>query len=246
MNPHDLKNLLSKHALAGSLQEASARLYAAWFASKDPQHKGTIISRETLCSLWQVSVPTLLTWERIAEIDSQVSYAQQNDTAIDQVPYYAYLTLNRDGSHAAAWRLPNTYTVSDRTIQQHSHTGKAKQIRQAVENELAQAEQRGSIGDAASLRSGKRYFASDARSKVTPFRACDNHLRILGRHDGDLSQRRYFYIGQRYGLRIFEVYKLRIGGCNTNLHQRLIWQESQDAFVATKERYHCLVANCLS
>jgi hypothetical protein len=52
--------------LAGSLQETSARLYAAWFASKDPQRKGTIVSRETLCKLWQVSVPTLLTWERIA------------------------------------------------------------------------------------------------------------------------------------------------------------------------------------
>ena len=97
-------------SLAGSLQEASARLYAAWFASKDPQQKGTVVSRETLCMLWQVSVPTLLAWERIAGIKSQANYAQQNNTAIDHVPHYAYLTLNRDGSYAAAWRLPNTYT----------------------------------------------------------------------------------------------------------------------------------------
>ena len=80
-------------------------------------------------------MPTLLAWERIAGIDSQANYAQQNDTAIDHVPEYAYLTLNRDGSYAAAWRLPNTYTVNDQTIQQHSHTGKAKQVRQAVHDE---------------------------------------------------------------------------------------------------------------
>lgn len=230
--------------LVGSLQEASARLYAAWFISKDTRCNGTMISRETLCRLWGVSVPTLLTWENIAKIVSQGNYAQSNDTAIDHVPQHAYLTLNRNGSYTAAWRLPNTYTVGDRTIQQHSRTGKAKQVRRAVRNEIAQAEQRGCIGDTALLRSGKRYFVSDARSKVTPFRACDNYLRKLGRSDGNLSLRHYFYIGERYGVRIFEAYNLHIGACETGIHQRLIWQESRDEFVTVKDSYHHAVRDC--
>lgn len=230
--------------LAGTLQEASARLYAAWLASKDPQHNGTIISRETLCQLWRVSTPTLLTWEGVAGIDSQANYAQQNDTTIDRVPAYAYLTLNQDGSYAAAWRLPNNYTVVDQTIQQHSHTGKAKKIRRAVHVEIVQAEQRGSIGDAASLRSGKRYFVRDTHSHASPFRACESYLRKLGRRDGDLSQRRYFYIGQRHGVRVFEAYNLRSGACETNIHQRLIWQEGNDKFVAVKASYRRAVKDC--
>ena len=232
--------------LSGSLQQASARLYVAWFVSKDPQHKGTIISREALCNLWRVTVPTLLAWERISGINSQPNYAQQNDTAIDHVPEYAYLTLNRDGGYSAAWRLPNTYSVGDRTIQQHSRTGKAKRIRRKVKDEIAQAEQRGLVGDTASLRSGKRYFVLDAHSKATPFRACENYLRKLGRCDRDLSQRRYFYIGQRYGVCILEVYNLRSGACETNIHRRLIWRENQDQFVALKKSYRHFVGDCPS
>jgi hypothetical protein len=230
-----------KVSLAGSLQEASARLYAAWFASKDLQHKGTIISRETLCRLWQVSVPTLLTWERIAGIDSQSSYAQTNGTSIDRVPSYAYLTLNRDGSYSAAWRLPNTYIVGDHDIQQHSHTGKAKQIRRAVKDEIAQAEQRGSIGDTASLRSGKRYFTDDAHAKSTPFRGCENYLRKLGRSDGNLSIRRYFYIGRRHGVHVYEPYNIHRDVQETQLYQRLTWQEDQPDFVALRASYRCAI-----
>ena len=212
-------------------------MYAAWFASKEPERRGTIISRETLCSLWGVSVPTLLAWERIAKIDKQANYAQQNDTAIDRVPSYAYLTLNRDGSYAAAWRMPNTYAVGDQTIQQHSNTGKAKKIRRAVRDEIAKAEQRGWIGDTASPRSGKRYFIEDAHRKTTPFNACENHLRKLGRRDGNLSIRRYVYIGQRHGVRVYEPYNIYRDMQETQLHQRLIWQENQTEFVTLRASY---------
>lgn len=123
--------------------------------------------------------------------------------------------------------------------------GKVKQTRRAVRNEMAQAEQRGSIGDTASLRSGKRYFVADARSRTTPFRACDHYLRKLGRRDGDLSQRRYFYVGQRHGACIYEAYNLHTGVRETSLHQRLIWQESRDEFAAAKQSYRRLVGDCL-
>jgi hypothetical protein len=97
----------------------------------------------------QVSIPTLLSWESIAGIGKQANYAQQNDTSINEVPKHAYLTLNRDGTYAVAWRLPNTYIVNDLSIHHHSRTGKATKIKQAVSIEIAYAEQRGSIGDAA-------------------------------------------------------------------------------------------------
>jgi hypothetical protein len=158
--------------LSGTLQEASADLYAAWLVAKDPERKGTTISRDMLCDLWQVSVPTLLSWEAISGIGKQANFAQSNDTSLNNVPAHAYLTLNRDGSTAAAWRLPNTYFVHNKSIQQHSHTGKATQIRQAVRAEIALAEQRGSIGDAALPRSGKRYFTDDTCYKVDAFKAC--------------------------------------------------------------------------
>ena len=91
--------------LSGTLQEASAYLYTAWLVAKDPQRRGTIISRDMLCDLWQVSVPALLSWEEIAGIGKQANFAQSNDTSLNNVPAHAYLTLNRDGT----WRLPRLY-----------------------------------------------------------------------------------------------------------------------------------------
>ncbi len=189
-------------------------------------------------------MPTLLTWERIAKIDSQANFAQQNDTAIDRVPAHAYLTLNRDGSYATAWRLPNTYIVADRRIKQHSHTGNAKKIRKVIRDEIAQTEQRGSLGDTASLRSGRRYFTEDPHRKSTPFAACDHYLRKLGRRDGDLIQRRYFHIGQRFGMHIFEPYNIQSELQATSIHQRLIWQESQDDFKAMQSVYGQMLEAC--
>lgn len=49
--------------LSGSLQDASAHLYMAWIVAKDRHGKEMTISRDMLCDLWQVSVPTLLKWE---------------------------------------------------------------------------------------------------------------------------------------------------------------------------------------
>ncbi len=183
--------------LSGSLKEASACLYAAWMATKDSEREGITISREMLCALWDVSIPTLLKWESLAHVRKQANYAQQNETSIDKVPGHAYLTLNRDGSHSAAWRLPNTYTITDKSIQQRLRTGKSKKIRKAVQCEITQAERRGAIGDAALLSSGKLYFTQKVSSSVDPFHACSDYLRTIGRKDGDLKQRRYFYVGKR-------------------------------------------------
>ena len=112
-----------------------------------------------------------------------------------------------------------------------------RRIRRAVRDEIAQAEQRGWIGDTASLRSGKRYFIEDAHAKTTPFRACGNYLRKLGRRDGDLSIRRYFYIGRRHGVHVYEPYNIHRDVQETQLHQRLIWQEDQPDFVALRSSY---------
>ncbi|MEQ8671864.1 MAG: hypothetical protein RLP44_05320 [Aggregatilineales bacterium] len=224
--------------LSGSMQESSAQLYAAWMITKDSEREGITISRDMMCALWDVSIPTLLKWETIAHIGKQANYAQQNDTSTDHVPAHAYLTLNRDGSHSAAWRLPNTYTIADKSIQQHPRTGKSKKIRKAVQHEIVQAEQRGAIGDAALPSSGKLYFTQKASSSVDPFHACSDYLRKVGRRDGDMKRRRYFYVGKRHGVQIFEPYNPVTNIPETYLSQRLIWQESDDRFEQTRESYH--------
>ena len=211
------------------MQEASAHLYAAWLVAKDPECKGTTISRDLLCDLWQVSVPTLLSWEEIVGIGKQANFAQSNDTSLENVPAHAYLTLNRDGTTASAWRLPNTYFVHNKAIQQHSHTGKATHIKQAVRSEIALAEQRGSIGDAALPRSAKRYFTDHASDKLDAFQACDNYLRKLSRKGGNVFERRYFYVGSRHGVRIYEPFNIETNAQETNIFQRLIWQEHSNS-----------------
>ena len=70
-------------------------------------------------------------------------------------------------------------------------------------------------------------------------------LRKLGLRDGDLSQRRYFYVGQRHGVCIYEAYNLFTGVRETDLHQRLIWQESQDEFVAARQYHRRMIEECL-
>ena len=228
--------------LAGSVQEASAYLYAAWHVAKDPERKGTTISREMLSELWQVSVPTLLSWEEIVGIRKQANFAQSNDTTLDNVPAHAYLTLNRDGTTATAWRLPNTYYVNNGSIQQHSLTGKATHIRQAVRIEISLAEQRGSIGDAALPRSGKRYFTDSNAYKMDAFKACGDYLRKLGRMNGDIFQRRYFYVGSRHGVHIYEPYNIQTNAPETNIFQRLIWQEHRNpTFISERRNFSHIV-----
>ena len=206
--------------------------------AKDPERKGTTISREMLSELWQVSVPTLLSWEDIAGIGKQANFAQSNETSPNNVPAHAYLTLNRDGTTSTAWRLPNTYYVNNGSIQQHTHTGKATHIKRAVRVEISLAEQRGSIGDAALPRSGKRYFTDREAYKVDAFQACGNYLRKLGRRDDDIFERRYFYIGSRHGVRIYEPYNIQTNAQETNIHQRLIWQEHRNMnFMETRRNF---------
>lgn len=48
-----------KFDLSGSIQRASAQLYSAWLVSGDRQERGNY-SRQTLCTLWNTPVPTLL------------------------------------------------------------------------------------------------------------------------------------------------------------------------------------------
>ncbi|MEQ8672729.1 MAG: hypothetical protein RLP44_09890 [Aggregatilineales bacterium] len=229
--------------LSGGVQEASAQLYAAWMATKDSEREGITISRDVLCALWNVSIPTLLKWEEIAHIGKQANYSQQNNTSTDHVPAHAYLTLNRDGSHSAAWRLPNTYTVKDQSIQQHPRTGKAKKIRKAVQREITQAGRRGAIGDAALLSSGRLYFTEHARSKVDPFHACSDYLRKVGRKDGDMKRRRYFHVGKRHGVQIFEPYNPVTNAPETYISQRLIWRETDDRFEQAQMNYGRAVKN---
>jgi len=223
--------------LSGSLQEAYAHLYMAWIVAKDPHGKGTTISRDMLCDLWQVSVPTLLKWESITRINKQANFAQNNITNMDDVPSYAYLTLNRDGTYATSWRLPNTYHVNDTATQQHQRTGKVTKIRKTIQIEIDQTEQRGAIGDAALPRSGKLYFRENASNKVEPFRACSNYLRKLSRNNGDVFKRRYVYVGKRQGVRIFEPYDLATDAQQTTISQRLIWQEKHDEFKSVRDEY---------
>ncbi|GAB5492811.1 MAG: hypothetical protein Phog2KO_30260 [Phototrophicaceae bacterium] len=230
--------------LSGTVQEASAHLYAAWLVAKDPECKGTTISRDLLCDLWQVSVPTLLSWEEIAKIGKQANFAQSNDTSLENMPAHAYLTLNRDGSTASAWRLPNTYFVHNKAIQQQSHTGKATHIKQAVRSEIALAEQRGSIGDAALPRSAKRYFTDDISYKLDAFQACETYLRKLSRKGGDIFERRYFYVGSRHGVRIYEPFNIETNAQETNIFQRLIWQEhSSSTFIVARHNFALQVAD---
>ena len=115
-----------------------------------------------------------------------------------------------------------------------------------VRDKIARAEQRGSLGDTASLRSGKRYFTEDTYAEGASFRACESYLRKLGRNNGDLSQRRYSYIGKGDGVCIFKSYNLHGSACETNLHQRLIWQENRDKFVSAKTSYRRFAQNCVS
>ena len=60
------------------------------------------------------------------------------------------------------------------------------------------------------------------------FKACGNYLRKLSRRDGDVFERRYFYVGSRHGVRIYEPYNIQTNAQETNINQRLIWQEHRN------------------
>ncbi|MEQ8671750.1 MAG: hypothetical protein RLP44_26635, partial [Aggregatilineales bacterium] len=85
--------------------------------------------------------------------------------------------------------------------------------------------------------SGKLYFTERRKSKVDSFKACSDYLRKVGRHDGDMKLRRYFYVGKRHGVTIFEPYNPVTNDPETYLNQRLIWQESDFDFEQARMNY---------
>jgi len=92
-------------------------------------------------------------------------------------------------------------------------------------------------------RSGKRYFTEDVSHKVDAFRACSDHLRKASRKGDDLSQSRYFYVGQRHGVRVFEPYNMVTNAPETSIYQRHIWQENQSDFVMARHGFAYRVAD---
>ena len=67
------------------------------------------------------------------------------------------------------------------------------------------------------------YFTGSEAYKVDAFQACGSYLRKLSHKGGDVFERRYFYVGSRHGVRIYEPYNIKI-----NIYQRLIWQEHRN------------------
>ena len=111
---------------------------------------------------------------------SMLEGAERELTGTAGAPYRIADPLGKIALHSAAWRLPNTYTITDKSIQQHPRTGKSKKVRKVVQREIMQTVRRGALGDAALLSSGKLYFTEHARSKVDPFHACSDYLRKVG------------------------------------------------------------------
>jgi hypothetical protein len=81
------------------------------------------------------------------------------------------------------------------------------------------------------------YFTQKASSSVDPFHACGDYLRKVGRRDGDLKRRRYFYVGSRHGVQIFEPFNPVTNAPETYLSQRFIWRESDDWFEQARLSY---------
>lgn len=117
-------------------------------------------------------------------------------------------------------------------------------MKQAVRSEIALAEQRGSIGNAALPRSAKRYFTDNTSYKVNAFQACETYLRKLSRKDGNVFERRYFYVGSRHGVRIYEPFNIQTNAQATHIFQRLIWQEYiNSTFIATRRNFALLLTD---
>ena len=52
-----------------------------------------------------------------------------------------------------------------------------------------------------------------------------------------MKRRRYFYVGKRHGVQIFEPYNPVTNAPETYLNQRLIWQESDFDFEQAQTSY---------
>jgi len=131
--------------------------------------------------------------------------------------------------------------LSDKS-QQHPRTGKAKKVRKAVQREIMRAEQRGDLGDAALPVSGKLYFTHKRGQTMMPLKACSDYLRKVGRSNGDVFLRRYFHIGRRHNVTIFEPFNVITNAPDTSIGQRLIWRESNMRFVDARGSYRVALA----
>jgi hypothetical protein len=92
------------------------------------------------------------------------------------------------------------------------------------------------IRDAAWLRSGRLYFREDRSQDTDPFRACESYLRRRSQYV-DVFERRYFYVGRRHGVLLYEPYSLSRQIPTTSIFQRLIWQEGKREFQQEKVNY---------
>lgn len=218
--------------LSGDIGTAQAVVYAAWLAGKSDKRGGVTIARDTLSRLWRVSVPTLLSWEIAAGIGKQANYAQAPDGSTATAPAHAYLNLHRDGSTFSAWRLPNTYYVRS-SMKSHDRIGKARKVRQAI-TQIADTAQRGFKTDAALPVQTKRYFVDSDKSNA--YKAAETYVRRIGRNNGDIDTRRYFAVGMRHGVAIFEPFDRDTTYQKTNISQRNIWQEMRTTWFLSARR----------
>ena len=70
-----------------------------------------------------------------------------------------------------------------------------------------------------------------------PIKACSDYLRRVGRSNGDVFRRRYFHIGRRHNVTIFEPYDLQSNVQQTYIGQRSIRRELDYRFVDARESY---------
>lgn len=224
--------------LGGSIEDAKAQIYATWFIQKDRNGAGVQISRQTLTSLWGVSVPTLQDWERRANIRVSRNYAQQQEISLAhhdgvfEVPHHAYLCLDIKGRDFVSWQLANSYQVTSKVCEA-SHIGKSRKVRQIIQREIAITEQPGFIRDAGLRRSGRLYFSDEAVPASENFKALDKHLR---KH-GDVFRPHYAALGRKHHIRIYER---STGQNSTYLEQRDYKGERTLAFRERRQLY-CFV-----
>jgi hypothetical protein len=198
--------------LSGNLENAVANAYAGWLRYKDKHNKGVTISRALLSQLWNVSVPTLLSWEEAAGITKSANYAQSHDTSIEKAPAHAYLCKASNGSEFISWQMPNTYYPPDE-IWSHAHIGNTREARAAVNvqvNEANQPDTQQGQPDLSGLnvgllRSGRLYFDDE--------QSCSRHLR----NHQDVFVPHYFLLGVQGGIRIYECYDILSNAQQTGL-----------------------------
>lgn len=114
-------------SFAGSIGDVRANLFAAWCEHR----KAPTISQDELGRLFNVERHTITQWARAAGIELRQNYAQTTDK--DMLPDHAghaYQYLTRDGDVRWTWRMANTYVP--KTTKLHTHKGKARKIRTAV------------------------------------------------------------------------------------------------------------------